>query len=246
LSKRHGATAVDDYKQMGILPDAMFNFLALLGWTPGDDREIMSRPEIVENFSSQGIAKKSAVFDFTKLEWLNGEYLSARSAQSIAPAVFRLWEEAGFISSEEIAPRSEHLLQIVELLKSRVRLLNDYVKYGSYYFQNPRNYEQRGIQKHLKNPEVWDWLATALVNLGKLEKFEQAAIEETIRGTAEKSGIPAAKLIHPIRLALTGMTVSPGLFEVMEILGKDTVLDRLQAFIEKKEALQQGMLKEQE
>ncbi|MEJ2636258.1 MAG: glutamate--tRNA ligase [Calditrichia bacterium] len=232
LSKRHGATAVGEYREMGVLPEALFNFLALLGWTPADDREIMSRDEIIKSFSLEGISKKSAVFDEQKLQWMNGEYINLRSTEELFPAVASLWQKSGLISAEEIRDRRDYLMKVIEILKSRIRLLNQYAGYGAYFFRDPQNFDEKGMKKHLKDPQVWDWLRIATERLENQDRFDQISIEEVVRNAAEQEEISAGKLIHPIRLALTGMTVSPGLFELMELLGKEIVVRRLKEFIE--------------
>ncbi len=232
LSKRHGATAVGEYREMGVLPEALFNFLALLGWTPADDQEIMSRDEIIKSFSLEGISKKSAVFDEQKLQWMNGEYINLRSTEELFPAVVSLWQASGLISAEEIPDRRDYLMKVIEILKSRIRLLNQYAEYGAYFFRDPQNFDEKGMKKHLKDPQVWDWLRIATERLENQDRFDQISIEEVVRNAAEQEEISAGKLIHPIRLALTGMTVSPGLFELMELLGKETVVRRLKEFIE--------------
>lgn len=237
LSKRHGAASVAEYRKMGVLPEALFNYLALLGWSPGDDREILSRQEIIASFSLDHISKQNAIFDQTKLEWLNGEYITRTPAEALFADVTRRWVEAGYISEPDIERMKSYLLRVIELLKSRVRLLSDYVTYGIYYFRDPLSYDPKGVRKHLKDPRVWRWLARTADELEKITDFQQAAIEETVRSVAENAGVSAAKIIHPLRLALSGMTVSPGIFEVMEVLGKETVIRRIHQFIEKKDYL---------
>ncbi len=235
LSKRHGATSVDEFRRMGVLPEALFNYLALLGWSPGDDREIFSKEELIQAFSLQRISKQNAVFDEKKLFWINSEYISARSAEELFPEVTRRWVEAGYITEKEVPLRRGYLLRVIELLKSRMHVLQEYVTYGIYYFRDPVQFDPKGVKKHLKDPQVWQRLELVLERLEKLKDFQQDAIEQEIRQLAEELGISAAKLIHPIRLAITGMSVSPGLFEVMEVLGKETVIRRLREFLNKKE-----------
>ncbi len=234
LSKRHGATSVEEYREMGILPEALFNYLALLGWSPGDDRELMSREEIRESFSLKGISAKSAIFDEQKLRWMNGEYISRKTGQELFEELIRRWTAAGFISPEDVPVRRLYLLRVIELLKSRVKVLNEYVTYGRYYFQDPDEFDPKGVRKYLKDEQVWDWLQEVSARLEKSKRFAADDIERTVRLVAEEYGVAAAKLIHPIRLALTGLTVSPGIFEVMEVLGKETVLRRLNIFITRK------------
>ncbi len=237
LSKRHGASSVEEYRDMGILPEALFNFLSLLGWNPGNDTEIMSREEIIQQFSLEGINKKSAIFDPAKLRWMNRQYISRKSDDELWSQVVEKWVKAGYLTKEEAESERHRLLWIISLLKYRVDNMNDFVESAQYFFQDPEFYDEKGIRKHLKNPEVWNWLEVVVVRLRELGKFKTDTIERVIRSEAEKFGVAAAKLIHPIRLALTGSTASPGLFEVMEILGKDVVLRRLNNLISKKKQL---------
>ncbi len=237
LSKRHGSTAVEDYRERGFLPEAMFNFLALLGWNPGDEREIMPREELAAAFSLEGISKKSAVFDEQKLEWMNSRYLMQKTAAELLKTVVPLWRQAGFIP-ETVSENLEHTyLRIIELHKPRAKVLTDFVEPCRFYFEPPESYDPKGVKKHLKNPEVWNWLRNCITRLAKIDKFRDDIIEQAVRNLAGASDISAGKLIHPLRLALTGRTASPGLFEIMEILGRDTVLHRLRGFLEKKETL---------
>jgi len=234
LSKRHGATSVEEYREMGILPEALFNYLALLGWSPGEDREIMSREEILESFSLEGISAKSAIFDEQKLRWMNGEYISRKAGEELFEEVVRRWVTAGFISPDDVQARRQYLLRVIELLKSRVKVLSEYVSYGRYYFVDPPEFDPKGVRKYLKDYRVWDWLQEISLRLEKPDRFTADEIEHIVRSVAEECGVAAGKLIHPLRLALTGLTVSPGIFEVMEVLGKETVLRRLNIFITRK------------
>lgn len=238
LSKRHGATSVEEYRKAGVLPDAMFNYLVFLGWSPGEDREIMSREEIVARFSLEGISKNSPVFDEKKLLWMNGFYLSQKETTELFPEIVRIWEENGFLDEKETVEKKEWLLAVIDLLKPRAHNFADFAHLGSYFFRDPESYEEKGMKKYLKNNEVWNWLEKTETALEKLVDYSEATIEGTVRGIAAEYEIAAAKLIHPLRLALTGRTASPGLFEVMKLLGKETVLRRLKNFTRRKDVLE--------
>ena len=246
LSKRHGATSVEEYRKAGVLPEAMFNYLVFLGWSPGENREIMSREEIINRFSLDGISKNSPIFDEKKLFWMNGPYLSHKDAAELLPEIVRIWEENGFLDKKRSAEEKEWLLAVIDLLKTRAHNFADFADMGSYFFLDPESYQAKGVKKYFDNSKVWKWLEKTALKLSELTEFNETTIEETVRGIAAEYEIAAAKLIHPLRLALTGRTASPGLFEVMKLLGKETVLRRLQKIFKQKEVLENLKQAEQE
>ncbi len=237
LSKRHGATSVDEYRRSGFLPEAVFNYLTLLGWSPGDDREVMSKEELIAAFSLEGITKANAVFDEKKLQWMNGEYISVKSASELYTLVRPLWQEAGFLTSGMADGNPDRLLDIIELLKSRMKTLGDFVRYGFYYFKDPDTYESKGIRKYFKDDNSWQLLDELGNRFEKLNGFDAPQIEKTLRDLAEEREVSAGAIIHPLRLALTGMTVSPGLFEVAEILGRKTTVRRLRSLLDNRSSI---------
>jgi glutamyl/glutaminyl-tRNA synthetase len=149
--------------------------------------------------------------------------------------------DAGLLAIGERKENKDKLLKIIALMKYRVESMTDFVHSGQYFFQDPNSYEEKGLKKYLKNPKVWDWIPNLMTQLNRSTSFKEKELERIIRQFAEKIGVTAAKLIHPLRLALCGISASPGLFEVMEILGKETVIRRLNRFIERKYYLQKGM-----
>ncbi len=239
LSKRHGATAVDEYQRMGILPEAMFNYLALLGWSPGDDREILSREEILTLFSLEGISKNNAVFDEKKLLWMNGQYIHNMPVEKLWPFVVELLVDRGLMNKPEAMERRAYIMQAIALLKTRVKLLTEFVDRARYFYQDPTTFDPKGLRKHLKTPEAWELLEAYSHSLEAIRDFTEQELETHLRQFAESRGVSAAKIIHPVRLALTGVTVTPGLFEVMALLGRETVLRRLRAFLARKQELQE-------
>lgn len=229
LSKRHGATAVGEYEKKGFLPEALFNYLALLGWSPGDDRELFSRAELISLFDISGISKSSAVFDEKKLEWLNGHYLSSLPVEQYEERVGRALLESGVLAPQEL--RRDYLRQVITLLRTRVKTIADFGSYGGYFFRDPVSYDEAARAKYWHDPLTGTWLAQCAEELEKLPVFNAAEIENRVRAWAEKSGVPAAKLIHAARLAITGFSVSPGLFDTMAVLGRETVVRRLRQAI---------------
>jgi glutamyl-tRNA synthetase len=219
MSKRSGDVAVEDYRKKGILPEALINFVALLGWHTQDDREIFTREELIREFSLERVNKAGAVFDIAKLEWMNGEHLKMLSDEQ---AVEYLMAYAGGITVSR-----EELGRVWTMMKTRVRLPKDLFIESPYFFADPVGYDPAGVAKHFGDPAILDLLREYREQLASVEPFEAAVLETHLRAFAEQHGLSAGKLIHPVRLALTGKTVSPGLFEMMEALGRDTVVRRL-------------------
>jgi glutamyl-tRNA synthetase len=223
LSKRHGATAVGEYITKGFLPEALFNFLARLGWSPGDDREILSKDELIKLFDLSGISQSGAVFDEKKLEWMNGQYIS------MAPAlVENAFISSGVLTAAELQRDRDYFRRVIELLKPKVKLIPDFVNFGTYFFRDPEQYEEAARLKHWKDPKTAEYLEKLAARLTGLTNFLPPDIEEALRRLAEELGMTASKLIHPTRLAISGFSVGPGLFEMMALLGKDRVVARLQ------------------
>ena len=229
LSKRKGAVSVLDYEKAGYLPEALFNFLALLGWAPGDDRELMSREEIIDSFSIERITPKASVFDEKKLEWMNGHYMRERSVESIIEGVVSMWKEMGLI---EESRRSDepYFHTVVGLLKDRSKRVVDIAGVSSYFFVDPDDYEGKAAKKYFKE-DALIILETLVERFESAESFDHDSIESIYKDYAEESGLSAGKLIHPTRLAVSGISFGPGLFELLEALGKETVIRRMKAAI---------------
>jgi glutamyl-tRNA synthetase len=224
LSKRHGATSVGEFQQRGYLPEAMFNFLALLGWSPGDDREIMTRGDLVAGFDIRRVLKKSSVFDEDKLTWMNGQHIRLLDDDELLRRLLRYRpDDLDWVSEDR-------LRQVVPLMKERLALLPDFWANARYFWADPSEYDADGIAKRWK-ADIPEALAALLPALGDTD-FTPEALEILIRETAERSGMGAGKMIHPIRLALTGATASPSLFDMMAVLGRETCLRRLRRALE--------------
>jgi glutamyl-tRNA synthetase len=231
LSKRHGATSVMAYAGMGYLPEAFFNFLSLLGWSPGDDREILSRRELIELFSLEGVGKANAVFGLDKLDWFNSQYIRNASPESLRAMVIdelksaKIWDE----NTAGISPDS--LDATIELLKNRAKKFSDFSGNFRAYFADDFAYDKAAAEKFLADPKLKE-LAQALVDqYSKYEDFTLQSTEAILRELAEKSGVKAGLLINAVRVALTGQGVAPGLFEVMQVLGRQRTLARIQRLI---------------
>jgi glutamyl-tRNA synthetase len=238
LSKRKGAASVMDYKNSGILSDALFNFLALLGWSPGggDEREKMSREEIVRAFALEKISPKAAVFDEKKLDWMNGKYLSETSVEELVEESVKLWKEKGVISADH-ADADPYLRTVISLLKDRSKRITEIVDNSVYFFKDPDSYEEKAAKKHFK-PETSSVLTALVEKLSVLESFTQADLELIFHDYSQASGIGLGDLVHPARLAVSGVSFGPGLFELMEALGRETVIRRMKTAANKTEEMQ--------
>jgi len=223
LSKRHGAAAVEEWRDAGILPEALFNFLALLGWAPGGDREILTREEMEAEFALEKVGASPSVFDPEKLYWMNAQYMARMPAEE-------LLARSASHAPAGVPPR-EVALQAVELHRTRARTTIEMGRALSTYAADPAEYDPDGMKKQVK-PETPALLHKLLAKLEALPDWTVETLEATLRATAEEAGVSAARLIHPTRLALTGTTVGAPLFDVASLLGKETALRRLKKFLE--------------
>jgi len=228
LSKRHGATSVEAYQKNGYLADALVNFIVLLGWASKTDEEILSLADLIERFSIEGINKKSAVFDEQKLLWMNGVYIRSKSEKDLYDLVIELIRS---IEPVDVQWDSDYVIRFICLMKDRVRTLREFVSNGFYFFRDPSEYDPSGVQKYWQEEDVIESLEILMTRLSSDNDWNETSLEKIIRGMAEEKNVSAGKVIHPIRLALTGNTASPGLFEMMVLLGKETVIKRIQKAI---------------
>ena len=237
LSKRHGATSVAEFQRQGYLPGAVLNFLALLGWSPGDDRELMSVTDLVESFSLEGISGGNAVFNTEKLDWMNGQYLARLPIAELATAVEPLLIDAGLpldiTAAPQESPRPDDLWlhRLVGLLRPRAKRLTDFVNLARPFLSKTVEYESAAVDKHLSAPGLGDHVAALVATLRTLAPFDEAQVEAAVRGTATERGIKAGILIHATRVAVTGRTASPGLFEVLVLLGRARSVERLERLV---------------
>ncbi len=229
LSKRHGATSVMEYARQGYLPEAMVNFLALLGWSPGTDREIFTRDELVAAFSLDGISGGNAVFNQEKLDWFNAQHIARLAPAELAIRLRPLFEAAGSWNDEWLRDRHAWFFSVLELLRPRAKRLDDFVSQGSFFFTDTVQYDPAAVDQHLRRPEMDEHLAALDAALAQVPTFDPESLEAALRKVAETRGVNAASLIHAIRVALTGKTVGPGLFEVVALLGRERTHERLAA-----------------
>jgi len=226
LSKRTGATSAEEYREMGIVPEALFNFLTLLGWSPGENRELFTRDEATQWFDLSAVNKAPAVFDPEKLIWMNGQYLMRMTAEQIYPHLLPFLGDA--------RPLDE-LRTIIDLHKMRARTLREIADQMSIYFieDDAIDYDPEVVKKHLKGDDLGARLTALHETLASTEPFDVTTSEAALRKLAEEQGVSAAKLIHPLRLALTGKGASPPIFDVAVVLGKERSLRRLRRLIDR-------------
>jgi glutamyl-tRNA synthetase len=229
LSKRHGATAVGDYANLGILPEALFNFLALLGWNPGDEREVMGKEELVEAFSLERINRKAAVFDTEKLLWMNGQYLAKRTAEEILPLVAADLVAEGLVSQADVEARPAWLMTLIDLLKVRSRSTLDVARLARPLLGDALEYDEQAVARHWKDPATGDRLRAVREVLAAVEPWTPEAIEPALRQAAEAAGVGFGKVAQPLRVALTGSAASPGIDAVLWVMGRPRALARIDA-----------------
>ncbi|MFC1477285.1 glutamate--tRNA ligase [candidate division KSB1 bacterium] len=227
LSKRHGAVSVDTYRERGYLPEALCNYLTLLGWSPKEDREKMDMDEVINIFRIEDSLRKSAVFDEQKLIWMNSLYLPELPTDGIAERIHEILKQDMELRSLVEEREKDYLTAVLELTRQRLKLLTDFLRYCAYFYRDPATYDPDAVKKHWKDPDTREHLAHVRLCVLGCNDYSVEGIEADIRTKAEDLDIKAAKLIHPTRLALTGFGVSPGLFEVMQLLGRETVARRL-------------------
>jgi glutamyl-tRNA synthetase len=226
LSKRHGATSVMEYHRLGYLPEAMVNFLALLGWSPGNDQELFTRDELVAAFALEGISGGNAVFNTEKLDWMNGQYIARLPVEELSAAVMPFFEAAG-LGAHPLVTDASSRHRLLELLRPRAKRLTDFVEHARPLLTDAVEYEQEAVNKHLSAPDLSGHVAALGDALAAVTPFDEAQVEAAVRATAAARGLKAGALIHATRVAVTGRTVSPGLFEVLTWLGRERTRARL-------------------
>ena len=229
LSKRHGATSVTEYARQGYLPEAMFNFLSLLGWSPGNDQELFTRDALVSAFALEGISGGNAVFNPEKLDWFNQQHITRLAPDELAVRVKPWLETAGLWRDDYLGDRHAWFFAVLELLRPRAKRLGDFAAQGALFFSDAIAYDAVAVDTHLRVPEMDAHLAAIDTALAALETVDPASTEAALRAIADARGLKAGVLIHAVRVAVTGKTVSPGLFDVLALMGRDRVRARLAA-----------------
>jgi glutamyl/glutaminyl-tRNA synthetase len=232
LSKRHGATSVMEYASQGYVPEAMVNFLALLGWSPGaGDREVFTRGELANIFALEGISGGNAVFNPEKLDWFNQQHLARLAPEELALRLRPSFVEAGLWSDDLLTTRNAWFFAVLELLVPRAKRLPDFVSQGAFFFRTDVVYDDAAVAKHLRAEGVPDHLKALSAEWGLLPEFDAVSTEAALRRVAEARGVKAGMLIHAVRVAVTGTSVSPGLFDVVSLVGRARVRERIDAAV---------------
>jgi glutamyl-tRNA synthetase len=225
MSKRFGDVFAKSFREKGFFPDALVNFVALLGWNPTADREIFTMTELIEHFSLEKVNKAGAVFDTKKLEWMNAQYLRASDGQTLLPALQRILHDHSIEISDERAKN------ILILLRERITFLNEIPSFGAYMFSESFEIDQEYKAKHW-NEETSSIIHALLPVLKAAESFEHEQLNEIIGGYSKEHGIASKFIIHPLRMMLTGKQVGAGLYETMEVLGKESCINRIERFLQ--------------
>jgi len=228
LSKRTGATAISDYRTMGYLSSALVNYLLLLSWAPGENREIIDIREAINIFDIKDVNKTAATFDLKKLDWMNNQYLKAEDPEIIADKIILLLIEKNYIRENNFD--RNYIISLVKLYQARLDRLNDFLERADFFFVEEFNIDQEAKNKFLSRDLSREFRMFA-ERLQDLDKFDIITIESSFRELVKELNIEAKELIHPIRVALTGKTIGPGLFEVIYYLGKERTRERLMRWI---------------
>ncbi len=259
LSKRHGATAIDFYREKHYLPEAMVNYLALLGWSLDDKRELFSKKALIGKFSLKRVSHNPAMFDSNKMEWINAEHFKNLDLSSRTKLVYGILEEKRLLPPDfevdlrrpvdlKLVPGTEpvnsgqnqngaaiddrefqRLAMILKVMGNRLKLLREVSEKLGYFYRDDYRRDENALRRHLKRSEVPERLGRLAEEYEKLRYFERSCVEEVLRALSDEMGIEAGELIHPCRVALTGHNVSPDIFWVIVLLGKAKTVERLRA-----------------
>lgn len=241
LSKRHGATSVTQFYDDGYLAAAMVNYLSLLGWGYDDSQTIFSIPELIEKFSLERVSKNPAVFDLQKLEWMNGVYIRDMSVDELYEVALPYLQKAGIVG-EEVSPEvKDYTLRILKELQTRLKLVADVVDFAQYFFDDDYPYQTEVVQKVMSKPHIEEVLNYVHRVVEEAPQLDEEHLKPQFQAGLERFGIKMGDLIQPIRVALTGTNVSPGIYDVLELLGKERVLariDRTLAMLQEREMIE--------
>ncbi len=227
LSKRHAAIGINVYRERGYAAAAVFNYLALLGWAPKDNREVLTRKQILNRFSLKSITKKPAVFDEKKLAWLSGKHISMQASDVIYQQLLPILIKHNLVKPEKQDTRRVYIEKVIDLMKSRMQTYYQFAERGYYFFREPERYDPPAVKKYWDSCTVNRKMEWLLNSLQELDNWSTTEIERSLRDLAQQRRLKAAELIHPLRLAITGFGVSPGIFQVASLLGKECVIERI-------------------
>ena len=224
LSKRHGAVSVEEFRDRGYLPDAVVNYLALIGWSFDDKTTVMTREELVERFTLERVNPSPGVFDEAKLEWLNGEHLRMLTPGRFTTELQRYLELEG----SPLAAHAERVAEVAPIVQEKLRELSQFAGFAGFLF-GPVEYDEEAVRRVVDDPDAPRALESARAALEQVTSWDAASIEEALRAACEETGLKPRVLFGPVRVAISGRTVAPGLFESLELLGRDESLARIAA-----------------
>ncbi|MBE0069563.1 glutamate--tRNA ligase [Thermoanaerobacterium thermosaccharolyticum] len=228
LSKRHGATSVQEFRDLGYLPEAIINYITLLGWIPSDGEEVFSTEKSISEFTLDRVSKNPAIYDTKKLTWLNGIYIRDCDIDRLTKEVIPFLINKGLIGDNY---DYDYIKKVVSAVREREKTLNEIAEAMSYYFNDEFDYDEKGVKKYFEKDGVDNILKEAIEVLDKVDDFNLVETEKAYRDLIEKLDIKSGDLFHPTRLAISGRTFGPGLFDIMELLGKKKTIERIKKAI---------------
>lgn len=229
-SKRDRGANVLDWREDGYLPEALINYVALLGWTPDEEnRELFTREELIEAFTLERLGKSAAKFDLKKLQWLNGQHIRKLSVDDLCSRLKPILDSEGFDTASK---SPEWLLRMTEICQEKISTLNDIVRHTDFFFSEPTEYEEKAVKKRWRKEGVLERMIAIMGALDGATDWTHGALHDAIAALAEEAGTGFGQFVHPMRLALTGKSVGPGLFELTELLGKEVCEARMAKAIE--------------
>ena len=229
LSKRQGDVAVEDYRKKGYLSEALINFIALLGWTAGDDKEFYYIDELIKSFSLDRVNKSGAVFDIEKLNWLNAEHLRRMPDSGLTDMLRKDLKSSKYSANDY---SDEYLLKVIHAMKERVSFVQEFYEKGFYFFEEPTTYEEAGVKKRWKaeSPAILKMYAE---KISAYENPSKEDFETALHETAAEMNVGNGNVIHPLRLAVSGVSGGPGIFEILDIIGKEKTINRINIILGK-------------
>jgi len=228
LSKRRGAIAIREYRRHGYIPEAMVNYMALLGWAYDDSREFFTSEELVKAFDIRAVGRKAAAFDPDKLVWMNGQWVKELPVPERTERALPFLRAAGLVAEAPSPDERAYVQRVIATVGDRLKTLEDVAAQAGFFFVPEVVYDSIALEKVLSRPAAGEVLAAAHEILSGAPDFDPATLEGLIRGYAESKGIKLGEVIQPIRVAVTGGTASPGIFEVLSVLGRDRTLRRIE------------------
>ncbi|MDY6825813.1 MAG: glutamate--tRNA ligase [Bacillota bacterium] len=227
LSKRHGATSVEEFRDQGFLPEALVNYMALLGWSPGGDEELITLEKMVENFSLERVNKTAAIYDVGKLAWMNSQYMKDYDPQLLSEAAIPFFEKKNLLTAKPGDDEKNKLNKIVIAVRERAKTLDELADIASYFLTDDFEYDEKGVKKHFKKEGASRHLRQAASLIDAMPEFEAMDLEKAFHRLSEELQISAGRLNPLVRLAITGRMGGPGLFETINILGRQKTAARL-------------------